>query len=82
MRVQTVDRDAVISAIEMLAHEAEASDVNAVRNHCTRLIEDPRAVRAKLVKEEVAAAVACDACIELMCQKNPAPESHVVDVEP
>src|SRR5438105_10129461 len=79
--VQAVDRDAVVSAVEVLAREAEAAEVGAVRDQGARLVEDARALRAELVKEQIATAVAGDTRIERMRQKHLAPERHITEVE-
>src|SRR6266542_6091948 len=76
--VEPIDADAVVSAIEVLPHEAEPADVEPVRHHCARLVDDAQAIRTQLMIEEIAAAVAADPCLEGMREEHVAPKGDVV----
>src|SRR6266542_5383937 len=52
--VEAIDADAVVSAIEVLPDEAETVDVESVRDHGPRFVDDARAGGAQLVIEEKA----------------------------
>src|SRR5882724_617842 len=79
--VQTTDHGTIIAAIEVLPHKAQAVEVESVLDHGARLVEHSRALRAKLVEEEVTAAVAGDARIQRMRQKHLPPERHIMEIE-
>src|SRR5204863_4335874 len=80
--VEAVDDHAVVAAVEMLACEAEAADVQPMRHRGPRFVDDARARGTQLMEEKIAAAVAPDARIERVPEQYRAAKGEVVDVEP
>src|SRR6185369_1093161 len=79
--VEPIDGHAVEAAIEMLLHESEAADVEAVTHARPRFVHDARACGTQLVIEKEASAVAANARVERMRREDAGPEGDVVDVE-